>query len=274
MRGVTHGAHIKAVDAVPKVEVLGAQLVGVDEGRESQRRVAGDHEAGVGVEVVITRPEHGVEHALVEEAVAHPLADDDVDAGQGEVDVFDAAAEAGDAVLEAVGVHDDACLVDDGGVVDGEDVAGAGTGAEEGEDACAAAEVEDGFVGEEVLVVVDEVAVGVGADGVFEHGFVDGVGGVRGEVAGVLVGLGGGDGWWCVFRLAGVGAVFDLGELVLEGDLDFFAVGGELDLELGQALAQLLDFLFAVVGGGFGAQSRFVNVVQAVEYGVVFQAWF
>src|SRR5690606_23486012 len=103
----------------------------------------------------------------------HPLRDDYVDLGGRKDDVLDAAPEAGDDAVKTVVEDVLARLVDDGRVVDGEDFGSAGLGAEHAEDAGATADVEDDLAREEVLVAVDEVAVGVGTNRVLEHSLMD-----------------------------------------------------------------------------------------------------
>lgn len=64
-------------------------------------------------------------------------------------------------------------LGDDGAGVDGDDFGSACARAEHAEDAGTAADIQHGLAGEEVLVVVDEVSVCVGAHCIFEHCFVN-----------------------------------------------------------------------------------------------------
>ena len=90
--------------------------------------------------------ENGVQHGLVKEAVAHPFADDDVNFLNGELDVFDLAADDGDLVLQSVDVYDLLGVLDDAGHVDSVDVGGAGLGREHGEDACTTADVQHDLV--------------------------------------------------------------------------------------------------------------------------------
>ena len=54
---------------------------------------------------LVAGKEHGVEHGLVEEEVAHPLADDDVDL-LGQLDVLQLLVDDLDGVLESVGLDD------------------------------------------------------------------------------------------------------------------------------------------------------------------------
>lgn len=83
-----HGLHLKPVHLVPELDsVVVPALSGV--GAPQDRGLRRDHQA-VGREVLVTRVEDRVEHAFVEEAVAHPLRDDHVDLGR-EVDLFDLA---------------------------------------------------------------------------------------------------------------------------------------------------------------------------------------
>ena len=126
-----------------------------------------DETLAVLAEVAVTGPQNGVHHALVEEEVAHPLGDDDVDLRERQLDLLHLALQEGDLVGQAVDLDDLASLDDDGGHVDTDNVLCAGLGGEHAEDAGTAADVEDDLVLEEVGVVVDGIAVALGADLVF-----------------------------------------------------------------------------------------------------------
>ncbi len=55
----------------------GALVLAVLNADEAQRRAVGEDEARRG-QPPVARPQHGVQHGLVEQEVAHPLADQDV----------------------------------------------------------------------------------------------------------------------------------------------------------------------------------------------------
>jgi hypothetical protein len=87
-------------------------------------------------QVAVTGVQDGVEHGLVEKEVAHPLGDDDVDLGEGELDLLHLALDQGDLVGHAVRLDDLTGLEDDGRHVDTNDVLGAGLDGEPGERGC------------------------------------------------------------------------------------------------------------------------------------------
>lgn len=166
-----HGAHVEAVDVAPEVHVV-HDVLGVGHGRDPHVAAAGDQQA-VGLEVAVARVEHRRQHGLVQQAVAHPLADDDVDLVHRQRHLLHLALDQRDDRRQAR--RDDvlARLVDDVAGVDRDDAGGARLGAEHGQDARAAANVEHRLAGKEVLVVVDEVAVAFRADCILEHSLVD-----------------------------------------------------------------------------------------------------
>lgn len=86
-----HAAHAEAINGLPKGDVVG-DVIRVGQRGDVEGRVGRDHEA-VGDKVAVACPEDRVEHRFIEEAVAHPFGDDDVDFGDGEGDVFDLAAQ-------------------------------------------------------------------------------------------------------------------------------------------------------------------------------------
>jgi len=138
------------------------------------------------LEVTVTGPQDSVQHALVQQEVAHPLGDDDVDLGEGKNNLLHLALKKSDLVAQAVNLDDLLCLVDDGRHVNTNDVLGAGLcgepvysvsalarvmcggvarGAREhAEDTGTAANIEDNLVLEEVGVLVNGVAVASCAD--------------------------------------------------------------------------------------------------------------
>ena len=70
------GGHVEAVDVVPPVDLVVLVLPVLD-GGDVERGSVGEHQTP-GLEPLVPGEEDRVEHGLVEEAVAHPLGDDDV----------------------------------------------------------------------------------------------------------------------------------------------------------------------------------------------------
>lgn len=96
---------------------------------EEDGGLVGEDEA-VLLEVGVSGIENGVEHGLVEEEVSHPLRDDDVNLGEGELNLLHLALEQGDLIGQAVDLDDLTGLEDDGGHVDTDDMLGASLGGE------------------------------------------------------------------------------------------------------------------------------------------------
>jgi hypothetical protein len=184
--GVLERAVVEAPDVVPDCEKLLARRRVL--GENIEKRTANlvlfviavlntSHEDGglvrenktlaVLAKVAVTRPQDGVKHALVEKEVAHPLGDNDVNLGERQLDLLHLALQEGDLVRQAVHLDDLPSLDNDGGHVNSDNVLCAGLGGEHAEDGGAAADVEDDLVLEEVGVVVDGIAVALGADFVF-----------------------------------------------------------------------------------------------------------
>lgn len=139
----------------------------LDTGHEDGSLVREDQALAVFAEVAVTSPQDGVKHALVEEEVAHPLGDDDVDLRERQLDLLHLALEQCDLVRHAIDLDDLLSLVDDGGHVDANDVLGAGLDGEHAENGGSTADVEDDLILEQVGVVVDGIAVALGADLIF-----------------------------------------------------------------------------------------------------------
>ena len=76
-------------------------------------------------EVLVTGIQDCVQHALVQQEVAHPLGYYDVDLVEGQLDLLHLALKQGDLVTHAVALDNLLGLVDDGGHVDTNDVLGA-----------------------------------------------------------------------------------------------------------------------------------------------------
>ncbi|KAI6759013.1 hypothetical protein HG531_014009 [Fusarium graminearum] len=70
------------------------------------------------LEVGVTSVENGVKHGLVEKEVSHPLGDDNVDLGEGKLNLLHLALEKGDLVRKAVDLDDLTGLENDGGHID------------------------------------------------------------------------------------------------------------------------------------------------------------
>lgn len=118
-------------------------------------------------EVAVTGPKDGVKHGLVEEEVSHPLRDDDVDLRERKLYLLHLALQKGDLVRQAVHLNDLPGLDNDGGHVNTDNVLCASLGGEHAEDGGTAADIKDDLVLEEVGVVVDGIAVALGADLIF-----------------------------------------------------------------------------------------------------------
>lgn len=134
-------------------------LAVLDSSHENGGLVREDQTLAVLAKVLVTGPEHGVQHALVQEEVSHPLGNDDVDLWERQLNFLHLALEQGNLVGHAVGLDDLAGLVDDGGHVHTDNVLGAGLDSEHAEDGGSAANIEHDLVLEKVTVVVDGVAV-------------------------------------------------------------------------------------------------------------------
>ena len=78
-----------------------------------------------------------------------------------------------DNVSEAIVVHNFLGPVDDVRVIDRDDLLRSSLGAEHGQDTSSTADIQDNLVLEDVLVLVDEIAIGIGTDSVLQHGLVD-----------------------------------------------------------------------------------------------------
>lgn len=100
--------------------------------RNKNRRLVREDQA-VLVEVGVAGVQHGVEHALVQEEVAHPLGDDDVDLGERHLNLLHLALDQRNLVRQPVDLDNLAGLEDDGRHVDADDVLCSGLGREPGD---------------------------------------------------------------------------------------------------------------------------------------------
>ncbi|GMS77916.1 hypothetical protein PENTCL1PPCAC_91, partial [Pristionchus entomophagus] len=162
--------HVETVDVVPPVDLI-LLVLSVLDGGDEQLGLVGEEQT-VGCQPLVASVEDSVEHRLVEEAVSHPLRDDDVNLNDFErqlLNVFNLALNNLDDAVKVVVLDDLTGL--DGHVreLDGENALRSGLGGEHGENTSSGSDIHDDLVLEEVLVVVDGVAVSVGTDLVLEH---------------------------------------------------------------------------------------------------------
>lgn len=100
----------------------------LDTGKEDGGLVGEDET--ILLEVLVTGIKNSVQHALVEEEIAHPLGDDDVHLGERKLNFLHLALDQGDLVREPVDLDNLTSLEDDGRHVDADDVLGTGLGGE------------------------------------------------------------------------------------------------------------------------------------------------
>jgi len=98
----------------------------LDAGHEDGRLVGEDEALAVLAQVLVARPQHRVQHALVQQEVAHPLGDDDVDFREGQLHLLHLALQQRDLVRHAVRFDNLSRLEDNGRHVDADHVLGAG----------------------------------------------------------------------------------------------------------------------------------------------------
>mmetsp|Transcript_19000 Transcript_19000/g.32707 ORF Transcript_19000/g.32707 Transcript_19000/m.32707 type:complete len:349 (+) Transcript_19000:523-1569(+) len=237
-----HARHVEAVHLVPEPQRI---VLGVgSNGEHEHSREVGHHGASRGEEAVAGN-EDAVEHALVEEEVAHPLGHNHLHVVDGQVDLLDLAADAGDDVLECV--EGDHLLrdLDDVAAVHGVHMPRPGPRGEHAEDAGAAADVEDELVAEDGGVVEDVALVAARAHVVPQHLLVDLHPRVRPKVPRVPLRcwsrLGMKGGWR---RLRGLRRVGGVGE---GGALDEVAQLGQLFSQCSNSSTKHLRFFFSFI---------------------------
>jgi hypothetical protein len=101
-----------------------------DAGKENGGLVGEDET--ILLEVGVTSIQDGVQHALIQKEVAHPLRDDNVNLGERHLNLLHLSLDKGDLVGQAVGLDNLAGLEDDGGHVDTNYVLGASLGSKPG----------------------------------------------------------------------------------------------------------------------------------------------
>jgi len=75
-RNLLDAAHVEVLDLVPEVDAV--LLLVVLDARDLHDGLVREHEA-VRYQEAVARSQHGVEHGLLDQELAHPLGDDDVD---------------------------------------------------------------------------------------------------------------------------------------------------------------------------------------------------
>ena len=143
--------HVKPVHIVPPVDLVILVLPVLDTG-EVEGGLVGEHEASLS-QPLVPGVEDCVEHGLVEEAVAHPLGDDDVHLGHRELYLLNLAPDDSDGVAQVVVRYDLLGVVHDTAHVHTDDLGGTGLGGEHGKDSGPTADIENNFSLEQMLVV-------------------------------------------------------------------------------------------------------------------------
>lgn len=92
---------------------------------ENGSLVREDQALPIFTQVPVAGPQDGIQHALVQQEVPHPLGDDDVDFGKRQLDFFHLALKKRNLVAHTVGGDDFLGLDDDGGHIDADDMFGA-----------------------------------------------------------------------------------------------------------------------------------------------------
>jgi hypothetical protein len=93
------------------------------------------------------------QHGLVEQEVSHPLADDDVDIVHRQSQILHLPADNLDDVPEAIVLHDQLGLLRDVAAVNSVHLSRTGTGSKHRQYACAAADVQNDFIFEQMLIL-------------------------------------------------------------------------------------------------------------------------
>ena len=178
---------VKALNILPDLE-LRVNVLLIGDAADEHVALIGE-ELDIGGAKLVASIEDGVEHGFIQQEVAHPLGDDDINLLV-EGDLLHLTADDGDDILEAIVLNDLGGLLGNGGAVDANNLTGAGLGGEHGKDAGAAANVENNLILEKVAVGKDSVAVGAGALSILKHVHVDTVVAVGIKI--VVAGDGGG----------------------------------------------------------------------------------
>jgi hypothetical protein len=134
-------------------------------GARREHRPARAHEA-------VARDDDGTHDRVVQQAVPHPVAEDDVNV-LGEGDVFDSALNNLNLAVKTVQRDDLTRRRRNRALLDRVDLPSAAASGEHREDARPGANVQDGLVGEECRIPIDRLLVGAGSNLILQHIFVD-----------------------------------------------------------------------------------------------------
>ncbi|GET86837.1 arginine N-methyltransferase-like protein [Leishmania tarentolae] len=129
----------------------------------------------------VTRVEDCIQHRLVQEKVAHPLANDNVNFLL-QFQLLYLSMDNGDDVAKAVVFHNLTCLHRHIAAINPDDLACTRAGSKHGENTSAAAHIKNNLVLEHVCITPDRVAIGSRAVVIFQHLHVNAVVAVRVEV--------------------------------------------------------------------------------------------
>mmetsp|Transcript_5603 Transcript_5603/g.15191 ORF Transcript_5603/g.15191 Transcript_5603/m.15191 type:complete len:210 (+) Transcript_5603:528-1157(+) len=122
--------HVETVHVIPEVDPLLLDLTVFDAAYVHDCLVGEDH--AVLDEPFVAGEQDGVEHRFVEQEVAHPFADDDVNVINGKLYLLDLSLDDFDVLGKSVDPHDLSSLIGDGGAVDGEHLLGSSLRSEHG----------------------------------------------------------------------------------------------------------------------------------------------
>lgn len=189
--GLLEWGVVESVDVVPESDLLVLVVSILNTGNEDGGLVREDQTTWN--KVLVTGPEDGVQHGLVEKEVSHPLGDDDINLWEWEDNVLHLSLEKGDLVGKTIDLNDLLGLDNDGGHVNTDNVLCASLCGEpgelsvpvpyflkfvpgcalHGENTSSAADIENNLVLEQVLVLDNGVHVGASADLILQHLLVD-----------------------------------------------------------------------------------------------------
>mmetsp|Transcript_5695 Transcript_5695/g.14416 ORF Transcript_5695/g.14416 Transcript_5695/m.14416 type:complete len:411 (-) Transcript_5695:111-1343(-) len=170
-RNLPDARHVKAVHVAPEVDLLLLVLRVLDCHDRHGGRVR-EHEAARR-EPLVAGIQHGIKHGLVQQKVAHPLADNDVHLVHRQLRVLQLLVHNGHAVLKPVDAHNLLRLLSDRGALDAVHMLGARLGRKQAEDARATADIHHDLVLEQKRVLHDGVVVRPGAHLVLDHLLMD-----------------------------------------------------------------------------------------------------
>jgi len=165
--------HLETVDIVPEVDLVLTVLLVLD-GGEEERSLVGEEEAIRG-QPAVTSNKDGVEHGLVEEEVAHPLRDDNINLFNaiGKRNLLKLALDQGNLVLKTVLLDDLLSAVVDLSTLNTDNLLGTCLGSEHTKNTSTAADIKNNLILEEVLILNDRLHVGLGTNFVLEHFLMD-----------------------------------------------------------------------------------------------------